>query len=788
MKGIIIKTGLVFGLVIVLLSTNITPGLLGRSSDSLEQKSNDTLFIPATEKTSMFSLNVFGTTNLKKQDVALSADDATLIFDTLKELKSEMTQHPYCEKTQSLKIAFIDLLDEKGLIPDGVSKETYLSLLNPRWAERLQKTRDIAALPQPFANRGTCALCSVGGEGSGILIPLFLLPRPRVAMLWLGTGLTTAANLLTSKGYVAGGAQTGFAFGFMGIGLSYALPGYTLYGFIGYALLTSTTAEYVEHYPPNRAPTISDVLPADGGQNIPLSLSELQFRIQDADGDLMSYTITTDPDIGSASGNLKPFGVYTVPVSGLQDLTKYTWHIQVTDGKDTAEETLTFTTEAIAPIISNPSPADRERDVPMDIPHLQFTLKDYQGDAMEYTVQTSPNIGSDHKVGVHDGTYTIPVSGLTYGGAYRWYINVTDGPHWTRKVFSFETGYPSQFDAFDFGWLYRKQITIDHTQITDDLDNFPVLISTIDADLMKAQEDGGDILFMNGAGVAVKQRHEIETFDVSSGKLVAWVNINDLSSNEDTVFYMYYGNPDCINQEYPEKTWDSHHKAVWHMNDATPSTIEDSTSDGITGLKKAVNMPVECSGKIGKGQQFTRTATVSEYITMNDLNMLRFSGDFTISAWIYPLTTQNMRVAGKHQDISANYKGYALSWDLQGPGTKMSLRVDGGGYNYQYIFANEEEPPSNWYYLTGMKRSGTNYLYIDGVQQSQTGTQTLVNSDYPFCIGAWRTEAASANFNGIIDEVRVSDIGRSPAWIETEYNNMNNPALFFSIGPEVPGP
>ncbi len=144
------------------------------------------------------------------------------------------------------------------------------------------------SFPQPFANRGTCALCSLGGEGSGILIPLLLLPRPRIAMLWLGTGLTSAANLLTSKGYVAEGAQTGFAFGFMGIGLSYALPGHTLYGFIGYALLASTTAEYVEHYPPNRAPTISDVLPADGEQNIPLSLSELQFQIQDADGDLMS--------------------------------------------------------------------------------------------------------------------------------------------------------------------------------------------------------------------------------------------------------------------------------------------------------------------------------------------------------------------------------------------------------------------------------------------------------------------------------------------------------------------
>ena len=34
----------------------------------------------------------------------------------------------------------------------------------------------------------------------------------------------------------------------------------------------------------------------------------------------------------------------------------------------------------------------------------------------------------------------------------------------------------------------------------------------------------------------------------------------------------------------------------------------------------------------------------------------------------------------------------------------------------------------------------------------------------------------------------ISDIERSPAWIETEYNNMNNPAFFFIIGPEEPHP
>jgi hypothetical protein len=349
MKGILLKTGFVFGLVLMLLLTNITQGHLGCSSGSIQQKNADALFIPTTEKNSVFSLNVFGKSNLEKQDVGLSVDDALLIFNQLKELTTQMTEHPFTEKTQNLKTEFVDLLVEKGLIPNEVSKESYLSLLSPRWVKQLQNTENKTLFPQPFAHRGTCALCSIGGGGSGTLIPLFLLPRPRVAMAWLGTGVTTATNLLTTRGYIAEGAQTGFTLGFMGIGITYAVPGYMLYGFIGYALLASTTGEYVEYYPPNRAPEISDIQPLDGEQNAPVSLSELQFRIQDPDGDLMSYTVTTDPDIGSSSGNLKPFGVYKVPISGLQVDKIYKWTVKVTDGKETKTETNSFITEGKPP-------------------------------------------------------------------------------------------------------------------------------------------------------------------------------------------------------------------------------------------------------------------------------------------------------------------------------------------------------------------------------------------------------------------------------------------------------
>jgi hypothetical protein len=37
-------------------------------------------------------------------------------------------------------------------------------------------------------------------------------------------------------------------------------------------------------------------------------------------------------------------------------------------------------------------------------------------------------------------------------------------------------------------------------------------------------------------------------------------------------------------------------------------------------------------------------------------------------------------------------------------------------------------------------------------------------------------------FDGILDEVRISNSARSAFWISTEYNNQNSPATFYSLG------
>jgi len=117
--------------------------------------------------------------------------------------------------------------------------------------------------------------------GSSGVACLYIISSPR--HVWRCSGWEWSDHSRKSDhwaGYAAQGAQTGLTVGFMGIGLSYALPGFTYYGCIGYALFASTAAENLQYYPLNTAPVISDISPANGQQNVSLSVSELQFRMR----------------------------------------------------------------------------------------------------------------------------------------------------------------------------------------------------------------------------------------------------------------------------------------------------------------------------------------------------------------------------------------------------------------------------------------------------------------------------------------------------------------------------
>jgi hypothetical protein len=784
---------LTFVIIALFVCTSITPALA-----ALNQKKQYDLNVADTNSQTLpenvvVTCYTFGYPGKTQRQITMSRAEAEAFNNKLKEAQIDLACDPFSEQSQQAQQEIISLAHDYNLISDGFSLKSIPSPL----LSTIPSQQKIPSL-LPFGSKATERICTFVTTGSGAALPIIILPRfipflltpiPRVFVGWNAReGITSCGGLLSGTGFIAYGPQKGLALGFWGIGLTFSLPPVmNTYGLIGYALYATVEADYIERYPPNNPPVVSGMDPGDGEINVPLSLSELRFRIEDADADLMSYAVTTTPDIGSGQGNLKTDGVYSIPISNLQSKTLYTWHIDVTDGEDTSVYDFSFTTEPVEPIISNPIPTDGEKEVFTDITQLQFTLKDFQGDPMDYTVQTSPDIGSASATHVPDGTYVVPVSGLEVGTSYRWFVNVTDGTHWTRETLSFETGYPSQFNPFDYGWQYRKQITINHAQVAGDLTNFPVLISTTDADL-KARADGGDFLFMNNAGVASKLHHDIDLFDQSTRNLVAWVKVPLLSSTNDTVIYLYYGNPSSLTMAYPEKVWTGF-KAVYHLSQTPPGKVQDSTGNNNNGdVKGAMTSSDLVDGKVGSGYSFDGA---DDFISFADFTSSMNKG--TCSAWVQTVGDTPMMVWGEGN--LDGYKPYMILGKGDGGELLYARDVYGTDSNYQgrkEIGMND----GTWHYVVWLSTGSTNQFFFDGQEvsmnwqdgQNPNGIWFDDQSTDTTSIGCRNSVNTDNLWDGLLDEIRITDVPLHTSWIATEYANQNNPSGFVSFGPEEPGP
>jgi len=807
-KNCMYKKILAFALIILFILGSFAPIISSKiNNQNINDKNLFTSSIDTSKETSSLTFYTFDKTGRKQNTVELSSNVANEINDLFENLKYKIVYEPKNIETQLLKNDFISLIDEYGLLSKKQSKEEVFSLLNPDWLKiddnNSLKTKNPLTnkLFRPFLSSfiGTSVFCSISCGGSGMLMPLFMLPRPRAVAFWIASdAFTSVANLFTGKGFLAGGKQNGLLLGFMGIGLTYAIPGYTVYGFIGYSLFAGVAAEYIEFLPPNNAPVISNENPANNAVNVPIDLAELSFKIEDDDGDSMDYQVTTDPNIGSVTGLNVKKGIYNLSISGLESRSVYNWKVVVSDGKDTVEKTFSFTTVATEPIVSNPIPSDGQMEIPLSLSQLSFKLNDYQGDLMDYTVETLPNIGSGSGNNVVNGTYSISIDGLDYSSEYLWFVNVTDGANWAHEVFSFHTEFVIVFDPFEEGWQYRKQVVIDHDMVVGDLFDFPVLIRTVDSDLRdKAQVDGDDILFMDDSGVANKLYHEIENYDDSSGELVAWVKVSILNISQDTEFYMYYGNTNCSSQQFPEKVWNNHFSAVWHLNNNPTGSVFDSTvnnNDAVAYGSMSSSNLVE--GKIGECLQFDG---IDDYVGAPDNSSL-CPINLTVSGWYKPLESgKSMYVISKASfDYWGNADGHTYGFHIY-PDESLDATFERDDSQQYDTTENFSISLNQWYLLTLTYDETDNIgsLYVNGILQGEVGpchpTVLWYYKPWDFIIGASRQSTGSSkipNFfqNCTVDEVRVINTVKTSEWIATEYSNQNDPLNFLSFGLEESHP
>lgn len=329
-------------------------------------------------------------------------------------------------------------------------------------------------------------------------------------------------------------------------------------------------------------------------------------------------------------------------------------------------------------------------------------------------------------------------------------------------------------------WGYRKAITIDNTKVeNENFTNFPVLISWgADSDLaVDAMDNGDDIAFADSAHSQID--HEIENFVGDNGQLIAWVEIPTLYDNDNTIIYMYYGNASAANQENPSGTWDANFLAVWHM-DGMGVTISDSKSSN-DGTKKAAGEPQEVGGKIGRGQDFGYDASQDDYIDMGDVLNIT-TGPVTFELWMKSTQTgADSIIIGKNAASRPTYELYFYT----GGGGKVRVYLLPASGTF-YAESGESASDGSWDYICGVRDGSSLYVYQNGIQYSDTGTALTLSSSGKFVLGSNRDFVQS--YDGILDEVRMSNVQRSANWILTAFRGMDDPSSFFAVGAEETPP
>ncbi|MCJ7604875.1 MAG: LamG domain-containing protein, partial [Dehalococcoidales bacterium] len=121
------------------------------------------------------------------------------------------------------------------------------------------------------------------------------------------------------------------------------------------------------------------------------------------------------------------------------------------------------------------------------------------------------------------------------------------------------------------------------------------------------------------------------------------------------------------------------------------------------------------------------------------------------------------------------------------------LRLDNGYLRFSFYNAahfplldsTTKLSQDTWHHVVATYDQSDIRLYVDGIQVASTAqTAALVPDTGSLIIGIETYGGLDKGFDGTIDEVRISSSARDADWIQTTYNNVNNPVNFISLGTE----
>lgn len=319
-------------------------------------------------------------------------------------------------------------------------------------------------------------------------------------------------------------------------------------------------------------------------------------------------------------------------------------------------------------------------------------------------------------------------------------------------------------------WNFNQKIKINTTSsgtlIQDTLFYFPLLINlnSSNFNFNQALENGNDIRFFTSDSISIN--YEIEYYSNKKEEAIIWLNIPQIIPNNNSQYIvMKWGNEEAISKSNSSGVFSesNFYRGVWHFG----GNLNDATSLKNNGEKYGT-IEFDSISSIGTGIHLYEN---NSFIEIDNESNFDITDEITISAWI---TADSLsKYSWNDAILSKGENAYSLSRAIGKDVFSMTSRPEGSINNISaegFTQLND----LNIHYLTGVKRGDSLYIYTDGVQEgSYYHPQKISQNDKPLLIGAKDTSNQVIDiFHGVIDEIRISNIGRSLSWIRLSYENQ----------------
>lgn len=324
------------------------------------------------------------------------------------------------------------------------------------------------------------------------------------------------------------------------------------------------------------------------------------------------------------------------------------------------------------------------------------------------------------------------------------------------------------------------EFELDNTNVDSSLTDFPVVLDLANLptavrtwlyDNLNATGDGIRITTTSDVALNYERQNFAKVAgspNVVTGQL--YYKVPTVNSGVVTSLRLFANNG-AADGEAATSVWDSNFKSVYHLDAAGNATQPDSTSTSNNLTPQNMESGDSVTGKVGKGIDLDGS---NEYLTAGSNPSL--TPPFTVSIWMKPGTALNGECIWSYADSATSTDRHMIIIDATN-GNKIAVlttNFSNGVFANVGAFSASAAVASTWYHVTGIW-SATNdrKLYINGSYVSQNTTTISPSSLDRMWLGRFSDLTPNWEFDGVLDECRISTVARSASWIKFTYHNTN---------------